>query len=79
MGETPDEIKREIEQARERIGANLNQLEYRVRGALDWRTQFDRQPWVFVGAAFGLAFVVGWMTVPSRQRINGWKQAARQA
>jgi hypothetical protein len=79
MGETPDEIKREIEQARERIGANLNQLEYRVKEALDWRSQFDRRPWAFVGGAFGLAFLIGWVTTPSRERVDRWDQAARQA
>jgi hypothetical protein len=80
MGETPDEIKREIEQARERIGANLNQLEYRVKEILDWRTQFDRRPWAFIGGAFGLAFLVGWMTTsPSRERLHRWDEAARQA
>jgi len=68
MGETPDEIKKEIEEARARIGSELNQLEYRVKDALDWRAQFDRRPWAFVGAAFGLAFAVGWMTAPSPSR-----------
>jgi len=71
MGETPDEIKREIEEARARIGADLNQLEYRVKGALDWRTQFERRPRAILGGAFGLAFLIGWMTAPgpSRERF----------
>jgi hypothetical protein len=62
MGETPDDIRKEIEQARERLGADLNQLEYRVKTNLDWRTHFDRNPWAFVGGAFGAALLVGWMT-----------------
>jgi ElaB/YqjD/DUF883 family membrane-anchored ribosome-binding protein len=72
MGETPDEIKRGIEQTRERISSNLNQLEHRVKGALDWRTQFDRRPWAFVGVAFGAAFLLGWLTAPapSGQRFD---------
>jgi hypothetical protein len=37
MGETPDEIAREIEQARNRLTADLNQLEDRVKSALDWQ------------------------------------------
>jgi ElaB/YqjD/DUF883 family membrane-anchored ribosome-binding protein len=75
MGETPDEIKREIEQTRERIGANLNQLEHRVRSAMDWRAQFDRRPWAFVGGAFGAAFLLGWLTAPdpSRDRFDRWQ------
>jgi hypothetical protein len=70
MGETPDEIKREIEQARERISSDLNQLEHRVKGALDWRAQFDRRPWAFVGGAFGAAFLIGWLTAPEPGRAR---------
>ncbi|HEX8985906.1 MAG TPA: DUF3618 domain-containing protein [Bryobacteraceae bacterium] len=61
MGEKPDQIREEIEQARYRLGQNLNQLEYRVRQTTDWRVQFDRHPWVFAGAAFTGALVFGWM------------------
>jgi len=64
MGETPDDIKKDIEQARERLGANLNQLETRVKSTLDWRSHFDRNPWAFVGGAFGVAFLIGWMSAP---------------
>jgi len=61
MGETADDIKREIEQARERLGADLNQLEYRVKSTLDWRSHMDRNPLAFVGGAFGVAFLIGLM------------------
>jgi ElaB/YqjD/DUF883 family membrane-anchored ribosome-binding protein len=59
MGETPDEIKADVERARARLGQHLNQLEYQVKRTFDWQTQFDRHPWAFVGAAFGVAFVIG--------------------
>jgi len=72
MGETPDDIKREIEEARHRLGADLNQLEAHVKSTLDWRARFDRNPWAWVGGAFGAAFVAGWLTAPdSRQRADG--------
>ena len=61
MGETPDEIKQEVEQVRARLGQDLNRLEYQVKRTFDWRTQFDRNPWAFVGTAFGVAFLVGLM------------------
>jgi ElaB/YqjD/DUF883 family membrane-anchored ribosome-binding protein len=61
MGETPDEIKQEVEQVRARLGQDINRLEYRVKRTLDWRTQFDQKPWLFVGAAFGVAFLIGLM------------------
>ncbi len=62
MGETPDDIKREIEEARHRLGADLNQLEDRVKTELDWRAHFERNPWAWIGGAFGAALLVGWMT-----------------
>jgi ElaB/YqjD/DUF883 family membrane-anchored ribosome-binding protein len=62
MGETPDDIKREIEEARHRLGADLNQLEAHVRGAVDWRARFNENPWAWVGGAFGAAFLVGFLT-----------------
>jgi len=70
MGEKPDEIEREIEAARQRASAGVNQLEYRIKRSLDWRAQFERRPWMFVGTAFGLAFLLGWMFTPSRQRFD---------
>jgi hypothetical protein len=65
MGETPDEIKREIELTRERISSNLTQLETRVRTTLDWRAQFEKRPWEFVAGAFGVAFLIGWLMTPA--------------
>jgi ElaB/YqjD/DUF883 family membrane-anchored ribosome-binding protein len=59
MGQTPDEIRHDIDLARNRLGQELNQLEYRVKREADWRVHFDRHPWWFVGGAFGTALLVG--------------------
>ena len=71
MGERTEQIKHDIEQARSRLGQNLNELEYRVKTTTDWRVQFERHPWAFVGVAFGTAFVLGLIlarrTPPSNQ------------
>ena len=67
MGETPDDIKREIEEARHRLGADLNDLEARVRTQLDWRARFQQNPWAWIGGAFGAALLAGWMTGRSDQ------------
>jgi ElaB/YqjD/DUF883 family membrane-anchored ribosome-binding protein len=61
MGQTADEIKLEIEQARSRLGQNLNELEYRVKSETDWRVHYDRHPWMFLGAAFAGAMVLTMM------------------
>jgi len=68
MGQTPDDIKHEVEQARARLGHDLNQLEYRVRGELDWRVPFEPHPRAFVGAAFGVALAGGVATAPGGER-----------
>jgi hypothetical protein len=59
MGQTSDDIRNDLERVRSRLGADLNELEYRVKSELDWRVQFRRRPWAFIGAAFGVAFLVG--------------------
>lgn len=64
MGETPDDIRQQVEQARARLGQNLNQLEYRVKAELDWRVHFDRHPWLFLGLAFAAALAAGLATAP---------------
>ena len=77
MGQTPDDIVHDIEEARQRLSVDLDRLEHRARQALDWRTYFDRNPWLFVGAAFGAAFIVGWLMArpvavappPNRRRL----------
>jgi hypothetical protein len=58
MGQTSDDIKNDVERARERLGANLNELQYRIKSEFDWRVQYRRYPWAFIGAAFGLALLV---------------------
>jgi hypothetical protein len=68
MGQTTNDIMQEVERARSRLGQDLNELEYRVRSEFDWRVQFDRYPWVFISAAFGLAMLVG-MAVTGGTRL----------
>jgi hypothetical protein len=59
MGETADQIRNEIEEKRAKLGQDLNQLEYKVKRETDWRVQFDRRPWAFMGAAFTSAVLFG--------------------
>jgi hypothetical protein len=59
MAETANELKERVDQARHRLEQDLNSLEYHVRASLDWRTQYRRAPWVFLGAAFGSALMLG--------------------
>jgi hypothetical protein len=62
MKESPEEIRREVEQAHARLTQDLNALEYRVKNVTDWRWQFQRHPWPILGAAFGAALLLGLLT-----------------
>ncbi|MGH9630902.1 MAG: hypothetical protein ACRD7E_21535 [Bryobacteraceae bacterium] len=53
MDQRSDQIVEHIEQERSRLGHNLEELEGRVKTATDWRTHFNRHPFVFLGLAMG--------------------------
>jgi hypothetical protein len=59
MAETASELKERVDQARGRLEQDLNSLEYHIRVSLDWRTQYRRSPWIFLGATFGSALMLG--------------------
>lgn len=67
MGETADQIRSQIEHARDRLGKDLDALEYRVKQETDWRVQLNRHPWAFIGVAFTLALLAG-MALTSTRR-----------
>lgn len=58
MGQTADQIKQEIDQQREMLGTNLQQLETKVKETVDWRTQFEQRPMAGIGLAFGAGFLL---------------------
>jgi ElaB/YqjD/DUF883 family membrane-anchored ribosome-binding protein len=62
MGETPDQVRSAIDRARDRLGQDLNLLRYRVKQEIDWRYQFRRNPWAFVGGAFVLSLLAGMLS-----------------
>jgi hypothetical protein len=59
MDEKADEILEHIETQRNQLGADLNELETRVRETADWRTHFDRNPMLMLGAALGGGVLLG--------------------
>src|SRR6188474_293153 len=59
MDEKTDQILDHIETQRNQLGANLNELETRVRQTADWRTHFDRNPMLMLGAALGGGILLG--------------------
>lgn len=51
MGETTDEIATDIDQTREDLKLNLEELEMRAKAAADWRSHFRKHPGPMVLAA----------------------------
>ena len=72
MAEEPDEIKQHIDSTRAELGANLHELEARVKRAVNWRTYVERWPFPAVGAAV----LCGVMTPLLMGRSKGRKASA---
>jgi hypothetical protein len=51
MGQTSDQITSGIDQTREELKSNLQELETRVKSATDWRSHFQKRPGAMVIAA----------------------------
>jgi len=51
MGQTTDQIEDVIDQTRENLKTNLEELETRVKAVTDWRSQFRKRPGSMVVAA----------------------------
>ncbi len=58
MAESSDQIKQHIEGERGALSANLNELEYRVKNAVDWRAWFNDNVAAALGVAFGIGLVL---------------------
>jgi len=84
MGETPDQIERHIYEKRTELGENINELQQKVKTAVDWRAQFDQRPLVMVGVAFGGALLLSMLIggrnsdrASSRRSRNRWKRESQ--
>ena len=42
MGKRSDQITKQIEETRGELGANLQELEHKVKDVTDWRSQFGK-------------------------------------
>jgi len=84
MGETPDQIERHIYEKRTELGENINELQQKVKTAVDWRAQFDQRPLAMVGIAFGggllLSMFIGGRNsdrASSRRSRNRWRRESQ--
>jgi hypothetical protein len=53
MGQTTHQIEAHIEDTRENLGSNLNELERKVKSVTDWKQHFETKPMTMLGMAFG--------------------------
>lgn len=53
MAQTAHEIEHHIEQTRDTLGSNLQELEHKVKAATDWKQHFEKNPMTMIGIAFG--------------------------
>ena len=51
MGQTTDQIENVIDETREELKTNLEELETRMKAVTDWRGQFRKHPGSLVVAA----------------------------
>ena len=68
MDQTADQIEEHIDRTRDRLGANLGELEARVESAIDWRQHLRGHPRVLVGAGFVGGIL---LAVAMRERRRG--------
>jgi hypothetical protein len=53
MGEQSDQIEGHIRDQRNELGEHINELQEKVKRAVDWRVQFEERPMTMIGLAFG--------------------------
>jgi hypothetical protein len=57
MDQTTGQIEEHIHRERENLGENINELQSKVKKAVDWRTYVRERPFTMVGLAFGAGVV----------------------
>jgi hypothetical protein len=62
MGETSNQIERQIQAERGQLGQNLNELELKVQEVTDWRAQFKKRPVLMMGVAVGSGLLLALLT-----------------
>ena len=68
MDSQSEQIIKHIEDRREKLGENLAELEQKVREVTDWRTYYNRNPFVMLGAALAGGVLLSAWLLPGRRR-----------
>jgi hypothetical protein len=70
MGETTGQIERHIQETRDELGENFNELQQKVKTAMDWRAQFEQRPGTLLAVAFGGGILLSAL-LPTRHSSRG--------
>ncbi len=71
MDQTVDQIAAHIDHTRERLGANLEELEQKVDAATDWREQLRSRPYLVLGGgALAGVLLAAALRPKSRRRVT---------
>jgi hypothetical protein len=78
MDEAVRQLETHIDRTRQRLGSNLKELEDRVDSVTDWRAQFRRRPYSFIGLALvgGACLSAALRSSPSRRKFGESESAA---
>ena len=82
MDETCEQIERHIQETRNDLGDNLNELGDKFKKTVDWRAQFEERPGTMLGLAFAGGIVLSALLSSGRRSRStyggGWKPAKKR-
>jgi hypothetical protein len=67
MGQTTDQITADIQQTRDELRTNFEELEYKVKSVIDWKHYFQKSPATMMAVAFGVGAVIASTSVRRRR------------
>ncbi len=79
MGESADQIKREIAVQRDDLGSNLSELENKAKSLTDWRGHFEKNPMTMIGVAFGGGLLLATMAGGRRSRSRNYSSENKES
>jgi hypothetical protein len=78
MGQTTNQIEAYIENKREDLGSNLQELEQKVKSVTDWKQHFRTNPMTMLGVAFGGGILLARM-LGGRKNRSGERSSSSHA
>ncbi|MCC7125040.1 MAG: hypothetical protein IT178_09335 [Acidobacteria bacterium] len=70
MAQSVHQLEERIADARSRLGADLRQLEAKVADATNWRTHYNRAPFLWLGLAMAVGFIASGSTGGGTGRMS---------